>query len=149
MSSNNVDFAKAVGSLVVFRQGSSNDTKRQISVSIIDDTRTESTESFSVELSAVNAGGLVAVNPSSATVKIVDDDSMFIFFYTYSFSQNLQAWFTLISGTGDPFLKYSIFNDHTQWESLIDLLDYSENISKFLFNITRHCVCIILFMKVV
>ncbi|XP_028399458.1 uncharacterized protein LOC114522881 [Dendronephthya gigantea] len=92
VSSNNVDFDKAVGSIVVFQQGSSNYTTKQISVSIIDDSRTESTESFSVELSAVTGGGLVPVNPSSATVNIVDDDNAILMFAPDSY--------TIVEGSG-------------------------------------------------
>ena len=73
----NIDFDRVVGSVVIFNEGASNGATKQISVSIIDDSRTESTESFTVTLSSTNGGGLVPTTPSTATVSIIDNDSMY------------------------------------------------------------------------
>jgi hypothetical protein len=78
VSINSVDFDRVVGSVVMFNEGDSNGATKQISVSIIDDSRTESTESFTVTLSSVNGGGLVPTTPSTATVDIIDNDSTYL-----------------------------------------------------------------------
>ena len=80
VSTNNVDYDRVSGSLAIFNAGDTNDATKQISVSIIDDSRTETTESFTVTLSAVNGGGLVPTTSSTATVNIVDNDSMYLLF---------------------------------------------------------------------
>ena len=80
VSVGNVDYDRVLGSLVVFNQGATNGSTQQISIPIIDDSRTESTETFTVTLSETNGGGLVPVDPSTATVNVIDDDGMYSFF---------------------------------------------------------------------
>lgn len=79
VSTGNIDYDGVSGSLVVFNQGATSGTTRTISIPIIDDSRTESTETFTVTLSETNGGGLVPVNPSTATVNVVDNDGMYSF----------------------------------------------------------------------
>ena len=82
VSTGNIDYDRVTGSLVLFNKDAVNGTRKQISVQIIEDTRTESTETFTVTLSAVNGGGLVPTNPFTADVNIIDNDGIFtsIFF---------------------------------------------------------------------
>ena len=80
VSTGKADYHRVSGALVVFSQGAANGATRLISVPIIDDSRTESTEAFTVTLSETNGGGLVPVTPSTATVNVIDDDGMYSFF---------------------------------------------------------------------
>ena len=85
VSTGNADYDRVSGALVVFSQGAANGTTRLISVPIIDDSRTESTETFTVTLSETNGGGLVPVTPSTADVNVVNDDGMYSFFQYNNF----------------------------------------------------------------
>ncbi|CAB4009565.1 partial, partial [Paramuricea clavata] len=86
VSTNNVDYDRVAGSLAIFNAGDTDGATKQISVSIIDDSRTEATESFTVTLSAVNGGGLVPTTSSTATVNIVDNDNAIIRFSPDSYT---------------------------------------------------------------
>ena len=65
------DFQATAGTL---SWNSGDATQRSISVAIVNDTNTESSESFTVLLSNPT-GGLVLGSPVSATVTITDDDA--------------------------------------------------------------------------
>ena len=81
IQTNNPDYHTVSGRLIKFNNGDGNNSTRDISVAIIDDSRTESTESFTIKLSAVNNGGLVPLTQADvAKVNITDDDSMYIIF---------------------------------------------------------------------
>ena len=70
------DFSNIAGSDLIFKKGESGGSKIYTTVTVNDDVIIESTESLKVKLTFVDPG-LVPINPSNATVSIVDDDSKF------------------------------------------------------------------------